>query len=239
MPDLNKRDITVLSHILKYCTEISDFLRQYESDYEVFKTTPIFQYAVSMAEMQIGELTGHLSDDFKDNNPNIPWRQIRGMRNLFAHNYLHMDVEAIWNSAINDTPVMENFCQQQLDLYNKSVGLNPTELMNDIYLDYKETALIKNTVHKEFTQQYGELPENLDTPENRATVSKYIIAQLDSGELTARQTDKLKNLKQAIANAEEPLFRAEVDELAERAEEISEVANNRDTDLRESSEYQR
>ena len=192
-----------------------------------------------MAEMQIGELTGHLSDDFKDNNPNIPWRQIRGMRNLFAHNYLHMDVEAIWNSAINDTPVMENFCQQQLDLYNKSVGLNPTELMNDIYLDYKETALIKNTVHKEFTQQYGELPENLDTPENRATVSKYIIAQLDSGELTERQRDKLKNLKQAIANAEEPLFIEAVDKIMKAADEMSEIHSKAMEDMQHKNDWER
>ena len=68
-----------------------------------------------MAEFQIGELSGHLSEKFKEETKNeIPWKEIRGMRNIFAHNYLEMDVERIWEVAAEDISVLKEFCENQL-----------------------------------------------------------------------------------------------------------------------------
>lgn len=126
MLNLSEKDAAVLSHILRYCNEIEEFLQRFDNSYEAFTTDPLFLNAVSMAELQIGELTGHLSDNFKDNNSEIPWKQIRGMRNLFAHNYFHMDMEEIWDTAVNDTPILKKFCQRQLEMYNKSTTSSQT-----------------------------------------------------------------------------------------------------------------
>lgn len=76
----------------------------------------IFRNAVSMAEFQIGELSGHLSDDFKERTKNeITWKEIRGMRNIFAHNYLEMDIERIWEVAAEDISALKEFCRVQLE----------------------------------------------------------------------------------------------------------------------------
>lgn len=66
--------------------------------------------------LQIGELSGKLSDAFRSQtDTQIPWGSIRGMRNLFAHNYGSMSREVIWKSALEDIPILLTFCEEQLN----------------------------------------------------------------------------------------------------------------------------
>ena len=116
-----ERDNRIISHILKYCRQIDKFLLRFENSYEVFLSDELFRNAVSMAELQIGELSGHLSDNFKERTKDvISWNEIRGMRNHFAHDYLNMDIEKIWNVATEDIPVLRKFCEEQLKAFEKT-----------------------------------------------------------------------------------------------------------------------
>jgi len=66
-----------------------------------------------MSIMQIGELVGGLSDEFKDSTRGqMPWGLIRGMRNRFAHSYSNMDKSDIWETATKDIPVLLAFCEK-------------------------------------------------------------------------------------------------------------------------------
>lgn len=56
--------------------------------------------------LQIGELARTLSDAFKEAHRDIPWKQIRGLRNMVAHNYGHVDFEIIWSIVQEDIPVL-------------------------------------------------------------------------------------------------------------------------------------
>ena len=67
-----------------------------------------------MLIQQIGELAKHLSDDFINAHPDIPWRQIKGMRDWFAHQYLDMDAAVIWTVAKEDLPPLRAFCEEWL-----------------------------------------------------------------------------------------------------------------------------
>lgn len=81
----------------------------------------VIRNAISMAEFQIGELTGHLSDDFKEQTKEeIPWKKIRGMRNIFAHDYISMDAKQIWKVAVEDIPVLRKFCEAQLKAFEQT-----------------------------------------------------------------------------------------------------------------------
>ena len=40
---------------------------------------------------------------------------IKNMRNMFAHQYKSMDIEQIWDTALNDVPVLENYCQSLIE----------------------------------------------------------------------------------------------------------------------------
>ena len=65
-----------------------------------------------MCLFQICELSGHLSEDFRNQHPELPWNQIRGMRNWFAHDYGNMDSVSIWNTIAEDIPGIEEFCRK-------------------------------------------------------------------------------------------------------------------------------
>ncbi|WP_202977532.1 DUF86 domain-containing protein [Pantoea agglomerans] len=42
--------------------------------------------------------------DFVEANQEIPWQQIRGLRNRVAHGYFDVDLGLIWNTVQNDLP---------------------------------------------------------------------------------------------------------------------------------------
>ena len=44
----------------------------------------------------------------------IQWGPIKGMRNLVAHSYGSMSRDIIWETAVTDIPVLQEFCEQQL-----------------------------------------------------------------------------------------------------------------------------
>lgn len=53
--------------------------------------------------MQIGELANGFSEDFR-NSAQFPFKEIRGMRNVLAHNYIKADTKIIWNTSKKDIP---------------------------------------------------------------------------------------------------------------------------------------
>lgn len=109
-----ERDITVLRRLLKYCRDVKMFMEQFGKSYEQFSENTAYQYSVSMAVFQAGELSNHLSDEFKENHSDIPWNVIRGMRNLFAHQYYEMNIEVIWKTALEDILALAEFCEKVL-----------------------------------------------------------------------------------------------------------------------------
>lgn len=61
--------------------------------------------------MQIGELSNHFSTDFKDKHNNIPWPQIRGMRNIVAHEYGRVEVDVLWTTVTESVSQLREFCE--------------------------------------------------------------------------------------------------------------------------------
>ena len=109
------RDMQILEKIVGYCEDIEHAHSEYHRDYAVFCSNPTYRNAVALCLMQIGELTKKLSQEFKDNHSEIPWRAIRGMRNVVAHEYGTIDVETVWETAENGTKELREFCQRELD----------------------------------------------------------------------------------------------------------------------------
>ena len=69
--------------------------------------------------MQIGELSNSLSDDYRKQTADIiPWSAIRGMRNLFAHNYGSMSRDIIWKTVKEDIPGLLSFAEKALNIEN-------------------------------------------------------------------------------------------------------------------------
>lgn len=70
-----------------YCEDILKSVKRFGNDKVVFDVDNDYRNSVCMSLLQIGELTGHLTEDFREETKNkIFWPAIKGMRNLFAHN---------------------------------------------------------------------------------------------------------------------------------------------------------
>lgn len=52
----------------------------------------------------IGEATKHLPDSIRDANPEVPWRQIAGFRDVLIHNYFIVNLDIVWNVVQAELP---------------------------------------------------------------------------------------------------------------------------------------
>ena len=108
-------DLQRIEHIKDYCIEIEETISRYGRSFEIFAADMDYQKSVSFSILQIGELSGKLSEAFRNETaPDVPWAAIRGMRNLFAHNYGSMSRELIWKTANEDIPTLLVFCEKIL-----------------------------------------------------------------------------------------------------------------------------
>jgi uncharacterized protein with HEPN domain len=49
----------------------------------------------------IGEATKRLSQEVRQKHPQIPWREMAGMRDVIVHEYDRLDFEIIWDIVAN------------------------------------------------------------------------------------------------------------------------------------------
>ena len=52
----------------------------------------------------IAETLGKVSQDFKDSHTEIPWKNIKGMRNQLSHNYGQNNYRLIWSTYKEKLP---------------------------------------------------------------------------------------------------------------------------------------
>ncbi|MEO0846937.1 MAG: HepT-like ribonuclease domain-containing protein [Cyanobacteria bacterium J06648_1] len=61
-----------------------------------FLNSSSLQDATLFRLQTIGEAVNQLPNELKEKYPEIPWRQITGLRNLLAHVYWQVDIATVW-----------------------------------------------------------------------------------------------------------------------------------------------
>ena len=62
------------------------------------------QLAILKAVEIVGEAASRLSGETKELHPDIPWREIVGMRNRLVHAYFDVDLRLVWDTVQGDLP---------------------------------------------------------------------------------------------------------------------------------------
>ena len=55
----------------------------------------------------IGEASDHVTDEIKAEFSEIEWAQIKGMRNVFVHEYFGVDAQIVWEIIKTDIPILK------------------------------------------------------------------------------------------------------------------------------------
>lgn len=109
------RDSRILEHIVSYCLQIEETVQRFGDSAEIFQEDAIYRNAAALCILQIGELVGNLSEDFRAQHPSVPWRQIKAMRNVVAHKYGTIDPDTTWEIIKDDIPALKKYCQSILE----------------------------------------------------------------------------------------------------------------------------
>ena len=112
---MSPRDKIIIQKILQYCKDVDAIVNRFGDDIQIYVSDLAYQYACSMCIIQIGELVGQLSDDFKNKRQEVPWRFIKDMRNIFAHDYSRVDYGIVWDTLKRSIPDLQDKCEKILN----------------------------------------------------------------------------------------------------------------------------
>ncbi|MEU4710587.1 DUF86 domain-containing protein [Nocardia salmonicida] len=99
---MKQREERYLADIVLAAYQIATYLRDISR--ADFATDRLRQDAVVRQLEIIGEASSALSDATRADHPDIPWRDVRGMRNRLAHAYFDIDVELVYDTATRSAP---------------------------------------------------------------------------------------------------------------------------------------
>lgn len=73
-------------------------------DYDAFIADEVRLYAILHNFTIIGEAIKQIPADIRQKNPEVPWREIAGARDVIVHGYFTVNFSIIWHAATKELP---------------------------------------------------------------------------------------------------------------------------------------
>ncbi len=100
-----------LIHISECIARIEEYTREGKA---AFMQSSLLQDAVVRNLQVMGESTKRLPEEWKSAHLDVPWRQIIGFRNVVVHDYLEIDVPAVWEVVERNLSDLKRVIEQML-----------------------------------------------------------------------------------------------------------------------------
>jgi uncharacterized protein with HEPN domain len=111
---LVKRDVRLfLEDILEGISRIEEY--KAGKTQREFLQDHLVQDAVIRRLEVIGEATKNIPEDLRANYPDVPWRQIAGLRDVLIHGYFGVNLGRVWLVIENDLPRLKSKVVEILD----------------------------------------------------------------------------------------------------------------------------
>jgi uncharacterized protein with HEPN domain len=99
---MKRHDLAWLADILDSAVLVRNFVDGVT--FEKFEADVLLQLGVSRLLEIIGEAAKNLSDAYKADHPEIPWKQMAGMRDVLIHAYHEIDLDEVWRIVNRSVP---------------------------------------------------------------------------------------------------------------------------------------
>lgn len=102
--DNSKNDEYYLERIKYHFDRITDTMENIT--YDMYIENEDIQDITMFNIIQISENVKQLTNEYKTNNPNIPWKDIYGLRNRLVHDYGNVVLDIVYETLTKDIPTI-------------------------------------------------------------------------------------------------------------------------------------
>lgn len=99
---MSPRDLVYIGHMLDMARKAVG--KAAGLTHDAYETDENLRLALTHLVQVIGEAGRRVSSEFSDGHPEIPWREIVGMRHKVVHDYLGVDEDIVWQVVTEDLP---------------------------------------------------------------------------------------------------------------------------------------
>ena len=106
-------DSLFLEHMLQALDRIEELLGR--TTREEFEGDWVVQDALIRQLEIIGEAAGRVSSDLAQSHPEVPWKEITGLRHKLIHDYFAVDLGIVWKTAEEEAVEVRPMIEQALE----------------------------------------------------------------------------------------------------------------------------
>lgn len=114
-----EKSIYLLKYMISLCHKIYYLKDRFGYNIDDFSHDEAYQLAVCMVIIDFGESANKLSKYLEKDNPQFPWKDVIGMRNIFAYNYMGINFDEVWTAINEDIPILEEQLNKMLHKIQK------------------------------------------------------------------------------------------------------------------------
>lgn len=111
---MKKNPMVFIGHIIESIELIERYSEKLTT--ETFKKDQGMQDAIIRRLEIIGEAVKNISLTFRTKHPEVPWKQMAGMRDILIHEYFDVDLSLTWVVVKRELPLIKEKLQKLLNL---------------------------------------------------------------------------------------------------------------------------
>ena len=82
--------------------------------FDEFKSDKKTVLSVTKCIEVVGEATKHIPDQIRERYPEIPWRDMAGIRDRLVHGYFKVDLSIVWTTVTIEFPELRSMLENVL-----------------------------------------------------------------------------------------------------------------------------
>jgi len=103
-----KNDLLYLLNILEYIGKIWKYIEKANDAEELFELNEQMNFNASLTLLvNIGENASKITDELKNDYPNVEWQKIKDFRNRIVHDYVGIDLAIVYEIITNDLKILK------------------------------------------------------------------------------------------------------------------------------------